>query len=71
MLTRLTKYKLAKSELLTILNLRPASSTELEYIVEEAEVRYTQDQLEEILVIIGDVLGRGEDPEEDGEAMET
>jgi len=69
-MSRLAKYDLAKSELLTILNLRPGSTTELEYIVEEAEARYSQDQLEEMLEVIGDVLGRSEVVEEGEETME-
>jgi len=68
---RLAKFNLAKSELLTILNLRPGGTTELEYIVEEAEARYSQEQLEEILEVIGDVLGRSEVVEGGEDAMES
>lgn len=72
-MTRLAKFNLAKAELLTVLNLRPSSTTELEYIVEEAESRFTQEQLEEMLEVIGEVLGRPEapEPEENGEEMDV
>jgi len=70
---RLAPYNLAKAELLTVLNLRPESTTELEYIVEEAEARYSAEQLEGILGVIEEVLGRKpqEEDNEQGDAMET
>jgi len=71
-MNRLAPYNLAKAELLTVLNLRPESTTELEYIVEEAEARYSAEQLEEILGVIGEVLGRKpQEDDEQGDAMET
>ncbi|KAI9801472.1 MAG: hypothetical protein M1833_002704 [Piccolia ochrophora] len=59
LLTALEPYHLTKAELLMILNIRPQSLGVLDTIIEEMEERFTNNQDEEILKIIGDVLGHG------------
>ena len=43
-----------------VLNLRPRELTLLDCVVEECDERFSQEKQEEILSIIGDVLGTGE-----------
>ncbi|KAG0653008.1 hypothetical protein D0Z07_0702 [Hyphodiscus hymeniophilus] len=59
----LRPYNLAKSELLLILNLRPANEGTLNTVLEEMAERFNDEQQAEMVQIIGDVLGRA-----DGEA---
>ena len=60
---RLQPYNLAKSELLLIMNLRPANEGVLNTVLEEMGDRFSDEQQAEMVEIIGDVLGRA-----DGEA---
>lgn len=46
-----------------IINIRPASESNLNTVLEQMEERFTDEQQQEIVAIIGDVLGRP-----DGEA---
>jgi hypothetical protein len=55
---RLRPYSLATAELLMIMNLRPANVSNLNTVVEEMTDRFSDEQQEEIVAIIGDVLGR-------------
>ena len=43
-----------------VLNLRPGELTLLDCVVEECDERFSQEKQEEILAIIGNVLGTGE-----------
>ena len=43
-----------------VLNLRPGELTLLDCVVEECDERFSQEKQEEILSIIGNVLGTGE-----------
>lgn len=43
-----------------VLNLRPRELTLLDCVVEECDERFSQEKQEEILSIIGNVLGTGE-----------
>lgn len=43
-----------------VLNLRPGELTLLDCVVEECDERFSQEKQEEILNIIGNVLGTGE-----------
>ena len=43
-----------------VLNLRPGELTLLDCVVEECDERFSQEKQEEILGIIGNVLGTGE-----------
>lgn len=54
----LQPYELTKGETLMIINLRPLDLTLLDCVVEECDERFTPERQEEILKIIGDVLGR-------------
>lgn len=45
-------FKLTASEILQIVNLRPKSNVELSMIIEEAEERYDDEKMEEILQLI-------------------
>ncbi len=60
----LQPYKLTKGETLMIINLRPLDLTLLDCVVEECDERFSAQRQEEILRIIGDVLGR--EPRTDG-----
>lgn len=57
LLTRLSPFRLMKGELLALLNHRPSDPATLDPLVEECEERFTMEQREEILRIVGDVLG--------------
>ena len=54
---KLKPYHLTKPELLQILNLRPWMFRQLSFIIEDFEVRFSESQQEEIVMIIYDVLG--------------
>ncbi|KAL9063233.1 MAG: hypothetical protein Q9161_009574 [Pseudevernia consocians] len=54
----LQPYKLTKSEVLMIANLRPENLGLLDCVVEECDERFSAEQQGEIVRIIGDVLGR-------------
>ncbi|KAI9790546.1 MAG: hypothetical protein M1816_005053 [Peltula sp. TS41687] len=56
----LRPYNLTKAELLMILNLRPQNVGVLDTIIEEMDDRFKHGEEEEILRLIGDVLGRDE-----------
>lgn len=69
----LVKYKLTKSEMLQIVNLRPTTPVEVSLIVEESEERLTEAQIDEIINLIKDTIPPGpgsEDKEEEDEEME-
>ncbi|KAF6842925.1 GATA zinc finger [Colletotrichum musicola] len=57
LLEKLRPYDLAKSELVMILNLRPASVAALNTIIEEMPERFDETKQEEIVNIIAEVLG--------------
>lgn len=70
--------ELTKGEVLSILNLRPSSSALLSTAIEDMEERFSEDEQNKIVDIIGDVLGRpepgegaegGEDDEMDADAV--
>jgi hypothetical protein len=53
---RKTEFKLTKIEKLQILNLRPSSAVELQYIIEDSEERFTIEQMDELLEFIQENL---------------
>ena len=55
----LRPYNLTKSEVLMVVNLRPEELGLLDCVVEECDERFTAERQDEILKVIGDVLGRG------------
>ncbi len=61
---------LTKGELLSILNLRPSSSALLSTAIEDMEERFSEDEQNIIVDIIGDVLGRAEEADQDAEGEE-
>ncbi|KAK3304332.1 RNA polymerase Rpb4-domain-containing protein [Chaetomium strumarium] len=66
--------ELTKGEVLSILNLRPDNSAVLSTAIEDMEERFTEEEQQMIVAIIGEVLGRDEPEEEGGEQgdeMET
>ncbi|KAI9811770.1 MAG: hypothetical protein M1827_005315 [Pycnora praestabilis] len=67
LLTALKPYDLTKAELLMILNLRPDGVGVLDCVVEEMEIRLDEGKQEEILRIVGDVLGREKVVDGEGE----
>ena len=60
LLERLKPYKLSKAEIITILNIHPASYPILNIVIEDMEERFTEDQQGEIMNIITEVLGEFE-----------
>ncbi len=65
--------ELTKGELLSILNLRPSSSALLSTAIEDMEERFSEEEQNRIVDIIGEVLGRAETGEggEGDEMMEA
>ncbi|KAJ4306941.1 hypothetical protein N0V88_000314 [Collariella sp. IMI 366227] len=64
--------ELTKGELLSVLNLRPSSSALLSTAIEDMEERFSEDEQNKIVDIIGEVLGREEPAEgEEGEEMDA
>ncbi|OWF39090.1 DNA-directed RNA polymerase III subunit RPC9-like [Mizuhopecten yessoensis] len=65
-------YKLTKSEKVQLLNQYPSTAVEIQLIVEESEERLTEDQIYELLEVIGkyrpsEALEEGEGEEEEEE----
>ncbi|KAH0536284.1 hypothetical protein FGG08_006822 [Glutinoglossum americanum] len=58
LISALRPYALEKPEYLMILNLRPATTAELDVVVEEMDQRFKEEEVEAMLRIIGEVLGR-------------
>lgn len=56
--------------MLIILNLRPLDLGLLDCVIEECDERFSAEQQEEILGVIGEVLGRGEEQQVNGGAVE-
>jgi RNA polymerase Rpb4 len=54
------RSELAKGELLSILNLRPANNALLETAIEDLEERFNEDEQNRLVDIISEVLGRDE-----------
>jgi hypothetical protein len=52
-----------------VLNLRPLDATLLDCVVEECDERFTQEKQEEMLKVVGDVLGGREEEEMNGDAV--
>ena len=69
-MVQLKPFKLMKSEMLMVLNLRPSEIGLLDCVIEECDLRFTEEQQMEILEIVGDVLGRQED-RTNGEDMQV
>ena len=67
----LRPYALEKPEYLMILNLRPATTAELDVVVEEMDQRFKEEEVETMLKIIGDVLGRPGEEEGATDEMEV
>lgn len=67
---RLQEYDLSKGEMIIILNVRPENLAVLSACIEDFMTRFTEDQQNEIQVIIEEVLGPFPPKEhaEDGEA---
>ncbi|KAI9764419.1 MAG: hypothetical protein M1840_008442 [Geoglossum simile] len=61
LIAALRPYKLEKPELLMILNLRPATTAELDVVVEEMDQRFAEPEVEAILRVVAEVLGGGEE----------
>eukprot|EP00842_Homolaphlyctis_polyrhiza_P001265 jgi/Hompol1/2139/HPOL_002084-RA len=49
-------WKLTRLEKLMILNLRPANATELSPLIEEAESRFSPEQMDEIMAILDQIV---------------
>ncbi|XVF20558.1 hypothetical protein REPUB_Repub12eG0010900 [Reevesia pubescens] len=55
-LERCKIYKLAKAEVLNIINLRPSALVEIDPIIEQSEKRFGEQQLEEVVNLVVEVL---------------
>lgn len=55
LMEKLSKFKLAKAEVLNIINLRPSSLVEIDPMIEQSEKRFGE-QLEEIVNVVAEVL---------------
>jgi len=63
-------FDLTKSERLMLLNQRPTSELEVHLLIEESEERLGDEKVQEVLAIVKEVLGTGEE-EEQGEEEES
>lgn len=71
LVTRLSDYDLTKGETIMILNVRPENAAILSTCIEDFMTRFTEDQQNEIQVIIEEVLGpfpQREEEQQEGEA---
>jgi len=59
LIVRLKDYNLAKGELLMILNLKPQDLGFLDCVLEECDLRFTQEQQEDMLMIIEEYMNSG------------
>ncbi|KAJ4722530.1 DNA-directed RNA polymerase III subunit RPC9 [Melia azedarach] len=50
------KFKLAKAEILNIINIRPASLVEIDSIIEQSDTRFEEEQLQELIDLVSEVL---------------
>ncbi|KAK4855706.1 hypothetical protein QYF36_010059 [Acer negundo] len=57
------RFKLAKAEVLNIINVRPSSPAEIFAIIEQAESRFETEQLQELVDLVTEVLPPLTDPE--------
>lgn len=65
-LEALKGFNLTRAEKLQLLNHRPKSAVEIQLIIEESEERLSEEQIEEILVIVNTILP-GEDTTQQGQ----
>lgn len=73
LLERLRPYDLSKSEMVMILNLRPASVAALNTVIEDMPERFGDEQQEEMVHIVTETLGQFEAdaPDENGAAEDA
>lgn len=50
------KFKLAKAEILNIINIRPSSLVEIDSIIEQCDTRFQEEELQELVDLIIEVL---------------
>ncbi|MCJ1244803.1 hypothetical protein MMC30_002003 [Trapelia coarctata] len=68
LIVRLKGYNLTKAELLMITNLKPEDLGFLDCVVEECDLRFSAEEQEEILRVVGECIGgQGMDVDVDGE----
>ncbi|ORX46383.1 hypothetical protein BCR36DRAFT_331738 [Piromyces finnis] len=66
----LKPYALTMTEVFQIINLRPKSLIDLTLIIEECESRFTEENLESLLIVVKEQLPRDDDDEEEEEEEE-
>ncbi|OBZ84719.1 DNA-directed RNA polymerase III subunit RPC9 [Choanephora cucurbitarum] len=69
-LQAISKFELTKAERLQIINLRPKSTVEIYLVIEECEERFSEEDLEQMLLAILTTLPRDDDEEEEEEEGE-
>ncbi|KAH9764830.1 DNA-directed RNA polymerase III subunit RPC9 [Citrus sinensis] len=50
------KFKLAKAEILNIINIRPSSLVEVDSIIEQCDTRFQEEELQELVDLVIEVL---------------
>ncbi|XP_044499693.1 DNA-directed RNA polymerase III subunit RPC9-like [Mangifera indica] len=50
------KFKLAKAEMLNIINIRPSSLVEIDSIIEQSDTRFDEEQLQELIDLVVTLL---------------
>merc|ERR1712013_177673 len=70
-LCREQNISLSKHELVQLANLRPQSAVDIQLLIENSEERLNDQQVEEVLRVVGETLPGPPDPEEEDEGSDA